>query len=154
MLISSSYIRIAFTADCRLLKIILYLMLMLGASHSSRQRSVIVGTSLMPQLHLTPNRATVSDQLPSTISFPVKELPTQMPEMQLLAKLKKMTDWRWKVESKCGEIERNGKLRRLTPQMGSDQCVPRCTSPPETILGSVGSFSDGNVFSAPPKNTR
>ena len=71
--------------------------------------------------------------------------------MQLLAKLKKMTDWRWKVESKCGEIERNGKLRRLTPQMGSDQCVPRCTSPPETILGSVGPFSDENVLSAPKK---
>ena len=68
--------------------------------------------------HFLEFSATIFDQLPATICSPVKDLPNQLVEMQLLVKLKKMTDWHWRLESKCGEIERNGKLRRIDTANG------------------------------------
>ena len=70
--------------------------------------------------HLTHNQLMVFNQLPAIICFLFEDLlPNQLLlEMQLLVKLKKMTDWHWRVESKCGEIERNGKLRRIDAANG------------------------------------
>ena len=68
--------------------------------------------------HLTHNRLTILINCLQQFASHFKFCQNQELEMQLLVKLKKMTDWRSRLESKCGEIERNGKLRRIDTANG------------------------------------